>query len=95
MSADTLRKNARHRHQHENPPERGKALMRNQGIAPKLNSFIYTLASKREKSTTPNKHGRIWVYAARDTQKHERACVTIIGYKEGSKIVEKWKQEET
>ena len=95
MSANTLRKNARHRHQHENLPERAKASMRNQGIAPKLNSFIYTLASKREKSTTPNKHGRKWVYAARDTRKHERACVRIVGHKEGSKIDEKWKQEET
>ena len=44
--------------------------MRIQGIDPKLNSFIYTLASKREKSTTPNKRGRKWVYA-QDTQSHE------------------------
>ena len=88
MSADTLRKNARHRHQHENPPEQGKALMRIQGIAPKLNSFIYTLATRREKSTTPNKRGRKWEYAARYTQSHERACITIIGRKEGAKIVE-------
>ena len=85
MSANTLRKNARHRHQHENLPERAKASMRNQGIAPKLNSFMYTLASKREKSTTPNKHGRKWVYAARDTQKHERACVTLLDTKKAQR----------
>ena len=95
MSADALRKNARHRDQHENLPERAKALMKIQGIAPKLNSFIYTLASKREKSTTPNKRGRKWVYEARDTQRHERVWGTIIGHKEGSEIVGKWKQEKT
>ena len=66
-----------------------------QGNVPKLNSFIYTLASKREKSTTPNKRGRKWVNAARDTQRHERVCFTITGHKEGLKIVKKWKQEET
>ena len=71
MREDSLGKNDHHWRQHEYPPQRGKALMMNQEISPKLKSFICTLARTRGKSTRQTNKSQM-LNEAGDTQSHEK-----------------------